>query len=169
MIVFIVVSFCRPSVRNKLDNVSPTLKVVHYDSSKMKESKMYALNQVAQCNIKSENIKVAPTTVTLYQRSYRTKVEAVMCRVKSQILKLRCGFLLYLSLAYDQFSLTTDVKVTPVNCRLANNTGQIAITEYVRTYKLDISNEILKHQYTHGCLNEEDRLDDNTDCYFFFK
>ena len=35
----------------------------------MKESKMYALNQVAQCNIKPENIKVAPATVTLYQRS----------------------------------------------------------------------------------------------------
>ena len=47
---------------------------------------MYALNQVTQCNIKPENIKVAPATVTLYQRSYRTKVEAVMCRVKLQAL-----------------------------------------------------------------------------------
>ena len=52
----------------------------------MKESKMYAVNQVAQCNIKPENIKVAPATVTLYQRSCRTKVEAVMCRVKLQAL-----------------------------------------------------------------------------------
>ena len=84
LIVFKVVSFCRPSVRNELDDISTTIKVVHCDCSKMKETKMYALNQVAQCNIKPENIKVAPTTVTLYQRSYRTKVEAVMCRVKSQ-------------------------------------------------------------------------------------
>ena len=73
LFVLIVVSFCRPSVRNELDDIAPTLKVVHYDFSKMKESKMYALNKVAQCNIKPENIKVAPATVTLYQRSYRTK------------------------------------------------------------------------------------------------
>ena len=163
LIVFIVVSFCRPSVRNELDDISPTLKVVHYDCSKMKESKMYALNQVAQCNIKPENIKVAPATVTLYQRSYRTQVEAVMCRVKSQALRCHCGFLPHSSLAYDQISLTIDVIVTPENCRLANKTGKIAITEYDRTYKLDISNEVLKHQYTHGGLNEDDHLEDNTD------
>ena len=76
---FIIVSFCRPSVRNELDDISPTLKSYHYGCSKLKESKMYALNQVAQCNIKPENITNAPATVTLYQRSYRTKVEAVMC------------------------------------------------------------------------------------------
>ena len=105
---------------------------------------MYALDQVAQCKIKSENIKVAPATVTLYQRSYRTKVEGVMCRVKSQALRWHCGFLLRSSLAYDKISLTIDVIVTPEECRLANKTGQIAITEYDRTYKLDISNEVLK-------------------------
>ena len=164
MIVFIVVSFCRLSVRNELDDISPTLKVDHFDCSKMKESKMFALNQVAQCNIQPENIKVAPATVTLYQRSYRKKVEAVVCRAKSKALRWHCGFLSHSSLAYDQIFLTTDVIVTPEKCRLANKTGQIAITEYNRTYKLDISNEVLKHQYTHGCLNEDDYLEDNKDC-----
>ena len=165
LIVFIVVSFCRPSVRNELDEISPTLKVVQYDCSKMKESKMYALNQVAQCKIKPKNIKVAPATVTLYQRSYRTKVKAdKMCRVKLQALRMHCGFLSHSSLAYDQISSTTDVIVPPEKCRIANKTGQIAITEYDRTYKLDISNEVSKDQYTHGGLNEDDHLEDNTDC-----
>ena len=125
---------------------------------------MYALNQVAQGNIKPENIKVAPAMVTLYQSSYRTKVETIMCRVKSQALRWHCGFLSHSSLACNQNSLTTDLIVTPENCRLANKTGQIAIREYDRTYKLDISNEVLKHQYTHGGLNEDDHLEDNTDC-----
>ena len=164
MVVFIVVSFCGPSVRNEFDDISPTLKVVHYDCSKMKENKMYALRQVAQCNIKPKNIKIAPAPVTLYQRSYRTKSETLICRVKSQASRWHCGFLSHLSLAYDQISLTTDVIVTPENCRLANKTEQIAITEYDRTYKLDVSNEVLKHQYTHGGLNEDDHLDDNIDC-----
>ena len=119
LFVFIVISFCRPSVRNELDDISPTLKVVHYDCSKMKESKMYALNQVAQCNIKQENINVAPAKVTLHQRSYRTKVEALMCRVKLQDLRGNCGFLSHSSLTYYQISLTTDVIVTP-ECRRAN-------------------------------------------------
>ena len=73
LIVFIVVFLCRPSVRNELDDISPTLKAVKYDCSKMKESKTCALNQIAQRNIKPEKIKVAPATVTLYQRSYRQK------------------------------------------------------------------------------------------------
>ena len=54
-----------------------------------------------------------------------------MCRVKSQALRWHCGFLSHSSLAYDQISLTTDVIVTPENCRLANKTGQNStITEY---------------------------------------
>ena len=105
---------------------------------------MYALNQEAQCNIKPEIIKVAPGKVTLYERSYRTKVEAVMCRVKSQAQTWHCGFLSHSPLAYDQISITTDVIATPEECRRANKTGKIAITEYDRTYKLDISNEVLK-------------------------
>ena len=38
LFVFIIVSFCRPSVRNEFEDISPTLKVVHY-VQKMKESK----------------------------------------------------------------------------------------------------------------------------------
>ena len=87
LFVFIIVTFCRPSVRNELDDISPKLKFVHFDCSKIKESRMYALNQVVQCSMKPENFKVVPATVTLYQRSYRTKVEAVMCREKSQALR----------------------------------------------------------------------------------
>ena len=142
LFVFIIVSFCRPSVRNELDDISPILEVVHYGCSEIKESKMYALKQVAQCKIKPENIKFAPATMTLYQRSYRTKLEAVMWRVKSQAFNWHCGFLSHSSLAYDQVSLTNDVKVTPESCRTANKTGKISITEYDRTYKLDISNEL---------------------------
>ena len=100
LFVFIVVSFCRPSVRNEFDDNFPTLKVVHYYCSKMKENEMYALRQVDQCNIKPKNIKVAPAPVTLYQRSYRTKSETVICRVKSQESRWHCGFLSHLSLAY---------------------------------------------------------------------
>ena len=37
----------------------------------MNENKMYALYEEAQSDIKTENIKVAPPTVTLYQRLYR--------------------------------------------------------------------------------------------------
>ena len=76
---------------------------------------MDALNQVAQCNINPENIKVPPATVTLYQRSYRTKVQAVLFRVKSQALRWHCGFLSHPSLAYDQAPLTTDAREQP-NC-----------------------------------------------------
>ena len=32
------------------------------------------------------------------------------------------------------------------------------------TYKLDITNEVSKHQYSQGGLNEDNHLEGNTDC-----
>ena len=56
------------------------------------------------------------------------------------------------------------LQLTPESSRIANKTGKISLTEYDRTYKLVFSNKILKHQYTDGGLNEDDHLEDNTDC-----
>ena len=75
-----------------MDVISRTIKIVHFECSKRKESKIHALNEVAHCNIATENVEVAPATVTMYQRSYKTKVEAVMCRVKLEKFGGHFGF-----------------------------------------------------------------------------
>ena len=61
-----------------INDLSNKLRVIHYDCSKMKENKMYALTQVSPCKITQENIQMVDRHVTLYQRSYRTFVKALM-------------------------------------------------------------------------------------------
>ena len=51
---------------------------------------MFSLNKVAPCKVQPENIKVTHAYVTLYQRHYRTKVNATMCRIKHQSLRCFC-------------------------------------------------------------------------------
>ena len=74
--------FCTLSIvinaTEDINDVSNKLRVIHYDCSKMKENKMYALTQVSPCKITPENIQMVDTHVTLYQRSYRTFVKALM-------------------------------------------------------------------------------------------
>ena len=69
--LFIVINSTEPLV-DDINDVSNKLRVIHYDCSKMKENKMYALTQVSPCKITTENIQMVDTHVTLYQRSYRT-------------------------------------------------------------------------------------------------
>ena len=76
-----------------LENVSNSLKVTHYDCSSMQENKMYALNQVAPCKVNPENFYTTDSTISVYQRSYRTYVNAVMCKIKTFPIRIiaECG------------------------------------------------------------------------------
>ena len=56
----------------------------------MKEKKMYTLTQVSPCKITNENIQMVDTHVTLYQRSYRTFVKALMCKVTAMLIRYNC-------------------------------------------------------------------------------
>ena len=83
---FIVINSTEPLLGDSID-VSNKLRVIHYDCSKMKENKMYALTQVSPCKITPENIQMIYTHVTLYQRSYRTFVNALMCKVTAMLIR----------------------------------------------------------------------------------
>ena len=48
-------------------NRASQLKVTYYDSGKMTEKNLYALNQVSKCNIAPENLKVSKAFRTRYK------------------------------------------------------------------------------------------------------
>ena len=79
----------------------------------MKENKMYSLNQVAPCSISPENIDMRNVRVTLYQRSYRTFVKAVMCSVRVSVLKYHCGMFSHSSIVHDAPLITYNLIVSP--------------------------------------------------------
>ena len=68
-------------------NTAKNFRVAHFDCQLMTSNKKFSLNKVAPCKVQSENIKVTHAYVTLYQRHYRTKVNAIMCRIKHQSMR----------------------------------------------------------------------------------
>ena len=48
---------------------------------------MYSLNKVAECKISPEDLYIAPATITLYQKKYRTDLSATMCSVKVHVFR----------------------------------------------------------------------------------
>ena len=67
---------------DNINNVSQALFVSHYDCTKMQNNRMYSLNKVIECKVSPENLNIAPTTITVYQKTYRTDLSTTMCSVK---------------------------------------------------------------------------------------
>ena len=85
----------------------------------MQDNRMYSLNKVAECKISPQNLRIAPATITLYQKNYRTDLSAIMCSVKVHIFRYNCGMFSHTSYVHDQNSVTYDMIVTLEICRLA--------------------------------------------------
>ena len=102
------------------DNVSRKLIVSHYDCTKMQHNRMHSLNNVAGGKISPENLYVAPATITLYQKNYRSDMSATICSVKVEFFRYNCGMFSHTPCVHYQRSITYDMIVTPEMCRLAS-------------------------------------------------
>ena len=123
LLVFIIFLFKCLTKTLEVDytnNVSQELNVSHYDCTKMQGNRMYSLNKEAECKISPENLQIAPATIKLYQKKYRTDLPATMCSVMFHVFRYNCGMFLHTSYVHDQYSITYDMIVTPEMCRLAS-------------------------------------------------
>ena len=66
--IFLINSLTKTLEVDYTDNVSQELIVSHYDCTKIQENRMYSLNKVAERKISPENLYIAQTTITLYQK-----------------------------------------------------------------------------------------------------
>ena len=106
-------------------NTANNLRVAHYDCQLMTSNKMFSLNKVAPCKVQPENIKVAHAYVTLYQRHYRTKVNATMCRIKHQSMRWFCDSFDSSGIDARQNMITTDLHLSADQCKLAADRGYL--------------------------------------------
>ena len=68
----LLASFTNGKLENAdLHKIASQTKVTHYDSGEMTENNIYALNQVSECNIAPENLKVSRTKITMYTKHFR--------------------------------------------------------------------------------------------------
>ena len=119
-IIFLFNSLTKNLEVDNIDNLSQELIVSLYDCTKMQDNRMYSLNKVAECKISLENLCIAPATITLYQKNFRTDLSATMCSVKVHVFRYNCGMFSHTSYVHDQNSITYDMIVTPEMCRLAS-------------------------------------------------
>ena len=127
------------------DNVSQELIVSHYDCTKMQDNRIYSLNKVAECKIPPENLYIAPATITLYQKNYRTGLSATVCSVKVHVFRYNCGMFSHTSYVHDQNSITYDMIVTPEMCRLASKSKKKSKSQHLMKILMFPLNLIQRH------------------------
>ena len=129
-IIFLFNSLTKTLEVDNIDNVSQELIVSRYDCTKMQDSPMYSLNKVVESNISPENLYIAPPTITLYQKDYRTDLSATMCSVKVHVFRYNRGMFSHTSYVHNQNNITYDMIVTLEKCRLASKSRKIKITTF---------------------------------------
>ena len=93
LFLFILASFTNGMFENAdLHNIASLLKITQYDCGEMTENKLYAFNEVPNCNIVPENLEVSRAKVTMYTKHIRQEINATVCRVKYQSEQGHCGF-----------------------------------------------------------------------------
>ena len=118
--------------------MSQELFVSHYDCTKVQDNRNYSLNKVVKCEISPENLYIAPATITLYQKNYRTDLSATMCSVKVHVFRHNCGKFSHTSYVHDQNSITYDMIVALELYRLASKAKEIIITAFDEKFDVPI-------------------------------
>ena len=141
-VVFLFNSLTKTLEFDYTDKVSQELIVSQYDCTKMQDNRMYSLNEAAECNISPEKLYIAPATITLYQKNYRTDLSATMCSVKVHVFRYNCGMFSHTSYVRDQNSITYDMIVTPEISRFASKPKKIKITAFDENFDVPIEFDV---------------------------
>ena len=103
---------------------------------------MYSLNKVAEYKISPENLYIAPATITLYQKNYRTDQSATMCSFKVHVLRHNFGMFSHTSYVHERNSITSDMIATHEICRLASQSKKIKITATEENFDVPIDFDV---------------------------
>ena len=102
----------------------------------MQEIELYALNQVALCKISPENLYLTDSTISVYQRSYRTYVNAVMCKTKTFPIRYNCGMWAHSSIVHNMNMKNFESIIPPEDCERAAKNNKITVNEDGYTHEL---------------------------------
>ena len=118
--LFQILVFCSEVLYTLLpdaDQVADNLKVSHLDCGAMTENTLHALNQVRQRHIKLEDLDLSRTKFNLFTKHFRKELNATKCRRHHQREKWRCGHSDHSSINHTTAGITSDLVVSPEQCR----------------------------------------------------
>ena len=72
------------------EHVTKNPKLSHFDCGAKTEYTLYALNQVRQCHISTEELEISRTKTIVYTKHFRKEVNATKSRIQHQSEKWHC-------------------------------------------------------------------------------
>ena len=95
------------------DQVARNLKVSHFDCNALTENTLYALNQVRQCHITSEELEISQTKIILYTKHFRKELTTTKCQIQHQREKWHYGHNDHSSIDHTIAGITSDLVISP--------------------------------------------------------
>ena len=134
--------------------VAKNPKVSHFDCGAMTESTLYALNQVRQCHITSEELEISQTKIILYTKHFRKEPNATKYRIQHQREKWQCGHNDHSSIDHTIAGLTGDLVISPEQCRSLAKGKMIYLADQFLEVEYDTKNPIV---FTDGSTSDTNR------------
>ena len=136
------------------DQVTPALKVAHFDCSEMTENTLYAINHVQPCHFTAEYLEKSKAKVVLYPKHFRKELNATKCRVQQQREKWHCGHHDNSSIDHTIAGITSHIVISPEQCRTLTKGRDVTLLGHSKNFGFDTKNPIVK---TYGDTSDDYR------------
>ena len=136
------------------DQVVKNRKVSHFDCGAMTENTLYALKQVRQWHILSEELVISRTKIILYTKDFRKELNATKCRIQHQGEKWHCGHDDHSSIDHTIAGITSDLVISPEQCRSLAKGKIIYLADQFFGVEYDTKNPIV---VTDGSMRDNNR------------
>ena len=119
----------------KRDDMVPSVQVSHYDCGEMTQNNLFSLNQVKPCNMAPQNIELNDVKLTMYTKHFRTEINATIRRIKHQRNRFYCGMHDHTSMDIEQAQITSDIDLTPEQCKQASKGRSLTQFDHKLTFE----------------------------------
>ena len=122
-------------IRTQTGQYCTSVQVSHNDCSDMTENNSFSLNQDKPCNMAPLKIEMNNVKLTMYTKHFRIEVNATICRIRYQRNRFHCGKHGNSSMVIEQPQKTSDIDVTPEQCKQASEGRSLTLSDYKLTFE----------------------------------
>ena len=83
----------------------------------------------------SQNIQMNDVKLTMYTKHFRTEINATICRIKHQRNTFYCGMHDHTSENIEQPQITSDIGLTPAQCKQASEGKSLSLFDHKLTFE----------------------------------
>ena len=101
----------------------------------MTENNLYSLNQVKPFTMALQNFQMNDVKLTMCTKHFGTEIDATICRIKHQRNKFHCGMHDHTSMDIEQPQITSDIDLTPEQCKQASEGRSLTLFDHKLTFE----------------------------------